>query len=192
MSEELKRCWNSSNPLYRNYHDEEWGVPTHDDKKFFEFLVLGGFQAGLTWELVLNKRQALRKAFNGFDPEKVASYSEKDRVRIINAPDVIRNKAKITAAINNACRFLEIQREFGSFDAFVWQFVRGKTIHNCYERLADLPSETIESRTLSKELKKKGFSFVGPIICYAFMQATGLVNDHITNCFRHNQIRATN
>ena len=189
MNTIVKRCWNTEKSLYNKYHDEEWGVPLHDDKKLFEFLILDGFQAGLSWWLILERRNALREAFDNFDPEKVAKYSSDDFSRLMNAPGVIRNKAKIFSAINNASQFLKVQAEFGSFDVFIWQFVEGKPIKNSFTSLLDIPTETEESRVMSKELKKRGFKFVGPTICYAFMQAAGLVNDHIVGCFRHEQIR---
>jgi DNA-3-methyladenine glycosylase I len=179
------RCWNVDKPLYIRYHDEEWGVPVHDDTKLFEFLILDGFQAGLSWWLILARREAFRAAFDGFDPEKVAKYTPADAERIIKAPGVVKNRAKIAAAINNAQQLLKVQKEFGSFDAFIWQFVKGKTIQNAFTKLSDLPAETEESRVMSKELKKRGFKFVGPTICYAFMQAAGLVNDHLVGCFRY-------
>jgi DNA-3-methyladenine glycosylase I len=188
-SEPLKRCWNTTNPLYIKYHDEEWGVPVHDDKVFFEFLALGGFQAGLTWELILKRREAFREAFNNFDPSIVAKYSDKDVLRLLTNPSIIRNKKKVKSAINNAQRFLEIQKKFGSFDNFVWSFVGGKTIHNSFEELSELPCESKEAIAMSKELQKRGFQFVGPKICYAFMEATGLINDHLKECFRYNQIK---
>jgi len=188
MSMNLRRCWETDNPLHIKYHDTEWGVPLHDDQRFFEFIVLGGFQAGLTWWLILQRRSDFRKEFDNFDPEKVAKYSTDDIERLMRASNLIHNKAKITAAIINAKHFLEVQKEFGSFDVFIWHFVQGKTITNSYTRLSDLPTETIESKCMSKELKKRGFQFVGPTICYAFMQATGLVNDHLTTCFRYNEL----
>jgi DNA-3-methyladenine glycosylase I len=189
MEMKLKRCWVTDHPLHIKYHDEEWGVPLHDEKKFFEFLVLGGFQAGLTWWLILERREAFRKAFDDFDPRKVADYTAADILRIMNRQGIIRNEAKISSAINNARVFLDIQREFGSFSNFIWQFVQEKAINNTFLKLADLPVETEESKIMSSELKKKGFKFVGPTICYAFMQATGLVNDHLVSCFRYDQIR---
>ena len=185
------RCWNVTDPLQVRYHDEEWGVPLHDDKKFFEFLVLGAFQAGLTWWLILRRRDAFRKAFDDFDPEKVARYTDSDIARIVGNPGVIRNRAKIASAVNNARCFLKVQSEFGSFDAFIWRFVGCKTMHNCYSSLSELPAETPESNAMSAELKRRCFKFVGPTICYAFMQATGLVNDHITSCFRYEQLKKT-
>jgi DNA-3-methyladenine glycosylase I len=184
----VKRCWNTEKPLYIKYHDEEWGVPLHDDKKLFEFLILDGFQAGLSWWLILEKRNALREAFDNFDPEEVAKYSPNDVNNIMNAPGVIRNKAKILSAVNNAQQFLKIKTEFGSFDVFIWQFVKGKTINNSFKSSSDIPAETEESKAMSRELKKGGFKFVGPTICYAFMQEAGLVNDHLVDCFRHEQV----
>jgi DNA-3-methyladenine glycosylase I len=189
MNATLKRCWTTEKPLYIRYHDEEWGVPLHDDKKLFEFLILDGFQAGLSWWLILERRNTLRKAFDNFDPEKVAKYSPDDVSRIMNAPGVIRNKAKISSAVNNARHFLKIQAEFGTFDVFIWQFVKGKPTNNNFTSFSDVPAETEESRAMSRELKRRGFKFVGPTICYAFMQAAGLVNDHLVWCFRHDQIR---
>jgi len=189
MSKKLSRCWSTDNPLYIRYHDEEWGVPVHDDRVLFEFLVLEGFQAGLTWELVLKRREALRKAFDGFNPKKIARYTEEDFTRLINNADIIRNRAKISAVINNAHRFEEIRKEYGSFDAFVWQFVNGGPIDHELKSFASLPSESEESRAMSVELKRRGFKFVGPTICYAFMQAVGLVNDHLIHCFRYGEIQ---
>jgi DNA-3-methyladenine glycosylase I len=189
MSSEVKRCWNTPEPLYVKYHDEEWGVPVHDDRRHFEFLILDGFQAGLSWWIILERREKLRKAFDGFDPEKVARYTQADLERLMNADGVIKNRAKIAAAVANAQAFLKIQREFGSFDAFVWKFTGGKTKHNAFSKLSEMPAETEESQAMSKELKAQGFKFVGPTICYAYMQAAGLVNDHLVCCFRHEQIR---
>ena len=190
MRKNLKRCWEGhDDPIHIAYHDQEWGVPLHDDKKIFEFLVLGGFQAGLTWWLILERREYFRKAFDCFDPQLIAKYSVKDIERLMETPKIIHNRQKILAAINNARCFIDIQIEFGSFDSFVWTFVEGKTIQNSFSRLDKLPTETKESRNLSEVLKKRGFQFVGPTICYAFMQATGLVNDHLVGCFRHKQIQ---
>jgi DNA-3-methyladenine glycosylase I len=189
MSKKLSRCWSTDNPLYIRYHDEEWGVPVHDDRVLFEFLVLEGFQAGLTWELVLKRREALRKAFDGFNPKKIARYTEEDFTRLINNPDIIRNRAKISAVINNAHRYEEVRKEYDSFDAFVWQFVNGGPIDHELKSFASLPSESDESRAMSAELKRRGFKFVGPTICYAFMQAVGLVNDHLIHCFRYGEIQ---
>jgi DNA-3-methyladenine glycosylase I len=189
MDKKLVRCWNTDNPLYVKYHDEEWGTPVHEDKTLFEFLVLEGFQAGLTWELILKRREALRDAFDNFDPAKIAEYMDADMKRLMNNPGVIRNGAKISAAINNARRSREIQRDSGTFDAFIWSFVRGRTINHSFREFSDLPSESEESRAMSRELKKRGFKFVGPTICYAFMQAVGMVNDHLVHCFRYDQIK---
>lgn len=191
MTSSLKRCWNTESPLYISYHDVEWGVPLHDDKKLFEFLILEGFQAGLSWSLILERRSAMRKAFDGFDPTKIAKYSENDISRLIEAPGVIKNKAKILATINNAERFLGVQAEFGTFDRFIWKFVGGKPINNKFTSFSQMPAETEQSKAMSKELKKRGFKFVGPTICYSFMQAVGLVNDHLVWCFRYNQVQNT-
>ena len=188
MKIELIRCWETNNPLYNKYHDEEWGVPIYDDRKLFEFLVLETFQAGLTWELILNRRESFRDAFDNFKPKTVASYSNRDINRLLNNSKIIRNKQKITSSINNALRVLEIRKEFGSFNNFIWSFVDGKTIHNNFVTLSDLPSQTKESLEMSKDMKRRGFKFVGPTICYAFMQAVGLVNDHLLNCFRNKEV----
>ena len=189
MKSDSTRCWNTKNPLYIKYHDEEWGVPIHDDSRLFEFLVLEGFQAGLTWELILKRRGALRNAFVDFDPDHIAKFTDIDVKKLLNNPKIIRNKAKILATINNARKFLEIQQKFGTFNFFIWRFVRGKQINHVFKSMAELPSETEESRNMSKELKKLGFKFVGPTICYAFMQAIGMVNDHLTSCFRYSEIQ---
>jgi DNA-3-methyladenine glycosylase I len=189
MKSKLKRCWNTDNPLYVKYHDEEWGVPVHYDRTLFEFLTLEGFQAGLTWELILKRREAMRKAFDNFNPRKIAGYNDEDVKRLMANPNVIRNRAKILATINNALRLKEVQKEFGSFDAFVWKFVQGKTLNNAFTDFSNMPAETEESKTMSKEMKKRGFKFVGPTICYAFMQAVGLVNDHLIDCFRYSEIK---
>jgi DNA-3-methyladenine glycosylase I len=188
MNTSPKRCWNVDKPLYIKYHDLEWGVPVHDDQKLFEFLVLDGFQAGLSWWLILERREAFRDAFDCFDPVKVAKYSAEDVERIMNAPGMVKNRAKISASINNAVQLLKVQKEFGSFDAFIWQFVEGKTIQNNFTELSELPAQTEESKAMSRELKLRGFKFVGPTICYAFMQAAGLVNDHLVGCFRYAQL----
>jgi DNA-3-methyladenine glycosylase I len=191
MNQKLKRCWNTDNPLYIKYHDEEWGVPLHEDNKLFEFLVLDGFQAGLSWLIILKKRDAFRRAFDDFDPEKVAKYTDKDVERLVNESAIVRNRSKILATVNNARCFLKVQREFSSFDTYIWQFVHGGAIQNSFAQLSDLPAESDESKDMSKDLKKRGFQFVGPTICYAFMQAAGLVNDHLVTCFRYNQIQKT-
>jgi DNA-3-methyladenine glycosylase I len=189
MTIEPKRCWNVDKPLYIRYHDEEWGVPVHDEQKLFEFLVLDGFQAGLSWWMILERREAFRAAFHGFDPSKVAKYTEKDFNRLMKAPGVVKNRAKISATITNAQQFLKIQKEFDSFDKFIWQFVDGKTIQNAFKDFSEMPAETEQARAMSRELKKRGFKFVGPTICYAFMQAAGLVNDHLVDCFRYTQLQ---
>ena len=189
MEKKPIRCWNTDNPLYVKYHDEEWGTPVHDDRTLFEFLTLEGFQAGLTWELILKRRVALRKAFDNFNPDKIARYVDEDVKRLMNDPGVIRNRAKILATINNAERFREVKKEFGSFDTFIWKFVQGRTINHALRDFSNLPPESEESRAMSRELKKRGFKFVGPTICYAFMQAVGMVNDHLIHCFRHDQIK---
>lgn len=188
MKKILVRCWKTSNPLYIKYHDEEWGVPVYGDRKLFEFLVLESFQAGLTWELILNRRDSFRVAFDNFEPKIVATYSDEEVNRLLGNAKIIRNKLKIRSSINNACRVLEIQTEFGSFSDFIWSFVGGKTIYNKFKDLTYLPSQTKESVEMSKEMKRRGFKFVGPTICYAFMQAVGLVNDHVLDCFRYKQI----
>ncbi len=185
------RCdWStmSSNPLMVQYHDKEWGVPVHDDRTLFEFLILEGAQAGLAWETVLNKRENYRKAFDRFDPAKIARYDESDVRRLLGNPGIIRNRLKIEATITNAKRFLETQKEFESFDRYVWRFVDGRPIKHAFKSLLEIPSKTLESDHLSKDLRKRGFRFVGSTICYAFMQAVGMVNDHTTNCFRYNDL----
>ena len=176
------------NALYERYHDTEWGVPVHRDRKIFEFLVLESAQAGLSWEIVLKKRDGYRKAFAGFDPKKVARFGARDAGRLLRDPGIIRNRAKITAAINNARRFLEVRSEFGSFSRYVWQFVGGKPTNYRRRRLADLPETTQEAERLSTDLKKRGFQFLGPKIIYAHMQATGMVNDHLVSCFRNRSV----
>jgi DNA-3-methyladenine glycosylase I len=189
MDSMLKRCWGTTNPLYLKYHDEEWGVPVHDDRKLFEFLVLDSFQAGLTWLLILQRRDSFRIAFDNFNPEKISKYTSRDVERLMETPNIVRNQLKIKAAINNAEKFLEVKKELGSFNDYVWGFVNGKTIHNSFATLEDLPAETEASRVMSQDMKKRGFKFVGPTICYAFMQAAGLVNDHLQFCFRYKQIK---
>jgi DNA-3-methyladenine glycosylase I len=185
-----KRCnWSTSNELMIKYHDEEWGVPLHDDKKLFEFFVLEGFQAGLSWQIVLNKREAFRKAFDHFDPEIVAAYGEKKIEELINDATIIRNKMKIVACVNNAQRFIEIQKEFGSFDKYIWQFVDYKPVVNSFSDLKNLPAKTELSDKISADLKKRGFKFVGSTVIYAHMQATGMVNDHMVYCYRYNEVQ---
>ena len=184
-----KRCeWAGSDPLYIEYHDNEWGVPVHDDRKIFEMLVLEGAQAGLNWLTVLRKRENYRKAFDNFDPRKVAQYDSKKLQELLANEGIIRNKLKIHSAIQNARAFLEVQKEFGSFDAYIWQFVGGRPIRNSWKSLSELPAQTAESEAMSKDLKRRGFGFVGPTICYAHMQATGMVNDHVVTCFRYKEV----
>ena len=191
MNKDVERCWNTTEPLYVNYHDVEWGVPVHDDKRHFEFLILDGFQAGLSWWIILQRREKLRRAFDFFDPKKIANYTTVDIDRLMSAEGMIKNKAKIVAAIINAKAFLKIQNECGSFDVFIWQLVGGKTKQNAFTEISQLPAETEDSKAMSQELKKRGFKFVGPTICYAYMQAAGLVNDHLVRCFRYKQLQKT-
>lgn len=180
-----KCAWASSDPLYQKYHDEEWGVPVHDDRKLFEMLILEGAQAGLSWITILRKRENYRKAFNNFDAKKIAKYDSKKVKELLQNEGIVRNKLKIAAAIQNAKCFLEIQKEFGSFDKYIWQFVNGKQITNKWKSLKEIPAKTKESDAMGKDLKKRGFKFVGSTICYAFMQAVGMVNDHTVDCFRY-------
>ena len=180
------RCqWAGNDPLYQKYHDEEWGIPVHDDRKLFEMLILEGAQAGLSWITILRKRENYRKAFNNFDVKKIANYDSKKVKQLLENEGIIRNKLKINAAIINAKLFLDVQKEFGSFDKYIWQFVNGKPIINKWKDLKGLPAKTEESDAMSKDLKKRGFKFVGSTICYAFMQAVGMVNDHTIDCFRY-------
>ena len=172
----------------REYHDKEWGVPVHSDRKHFEFLVLEGAQAGLSWSTILKRREGYRKAFANFDPKKVAKFTKRDVNRLLKDPGIIRNKLKVTSAINNAQRFLEIQQEFGSFDKYIWQFVGGQPIKNKWTKMSQLPAVTEESKALSRDLKKRVFTFVGPTIIYAHMQAVGMVNDHVVGCFRYKEV----
>ena len=185
----MKRCaWCGNDELYIKYHDEEWGVPVFDDRKQFEFLVLESAQAGLSWLTILKKRENYRKAYEGFDPVKVARFDERKVEELINFDGVIRNERKIRASINNAKRFLEIQKEFGSFSNYIWRFVDYKPIINSWKSISELPAKTKLSEEISKDLRNRGFEFLGPIIIYSHMQATGLVNDHIVDCFRYKQI----
>jgi DNA-3-methyladenine glycosylase I len=183
MSTEATRCgWAGSDPLYVRYHDEEWGVPVHDDRRLFEMLILEGAQAGLSWITILRKRQAYRRAFDRFDPKKVARYDARRRRALMNDAGIVRNQLKIDAAVTNARAFLDVQREFGSFDAYIWRFVEGQPIVNRPATLKDIPASTPESDAMSKDLKRRGFRFVGSTICYAFMQAVGMVDDHVVSC----------
>ncbi len=185
----MKRCgWAGSDPLYVAYHDEEWGVPVHDDGTMFEFLILEGFQAGLSWLTILRKREAFRLAFAGFDVARVARFDRRKLERLLQNPGIVRNRLKVEAAKKNARAFLDVQREFGSFSAYVWAFVGGRPKKNRWKTLAEVPATTPESDAMSKGLKQRGFSFVGSTICYAHMQAVGVVNDHLTGCFRYRQV----
>lgn len=184
-----RRCeWCGDDPLYVAYHDEEWGVPVHDDRRLFEMLILEGAQAGLSWSTILKKRENYRKAFNRFDARKIAKYDKAKIARLLADPGIVRNRLKIAATVQNARAFLQVQKEFGSFDRYLWQFVGGKPKQNRWKSLKEIPAKTAESDAMSKDLKKRGFSFVGSTICYAFMQAVGMVNDHITTCFRHRKV----
>jgi DNA-3-methyladenine glycosylase I len=184
----MKRCeWANGSPAEAQYHDQEWGVPLHDDRLLFEFLILEGAQAGLSWSTILKKRENYRNAFDDFNIQKVANYSEAKVQSLLQYNGFVRNKLKINAAINNAQRVMEIQAEHGSFDAYIWSFVGGKPIKNQWQKHADIPANTTESDVMSKSLKQKGFKFIGTTICYAFMQATGMVNDHVVSCFRHTE-----
>lgn len=183
------RCgWSEGDPIYVTYHDLEWGVPVHDDKKLFEFLILEGAQAGLSWLTILKRRSGYRKAFAGFNAEKVARFTSKDVTRLLQDEGIIRNRLKVGAAISNAKTFLKVQEEFGSFDAYSWQFVDGKQKVNKWKRLGQIPATSKESDAFSKDLKARGFKFVGSTIIYAHMQAVGMVNDHLVTCFRHDQV----
>jgi DNA-3-methyladenine glycosylase I len=185
----LKRCeWCQKDDLYRDYHDREWGVPVHDDRLLFEFLILEGAQAGLSWLTVLRKREAYRQAFDQFNPQAVACYGEEKIEELLNNPNLIRNKLKIGSAVINARAFIKVQEEFGSFDRYIWQFTEGKTIQNHFHSLSEIPAETEISRQISKDLRKRGFNFVGPTIIYSHMQATGMVNDHLVDCFRYAEL----
>lgn len=190
MSDSKKRCgWVSGkNQEYIQYHDKEWGVPVFDDYKQFEFLILEGAQAGLSWETILKRRDGYRKAFSNFNPEKVAAYDEQKILELINNPEIIRNKLKIRSAVKNAKLFLEIQKDFGSFSKYIWKFVGQKPIKNSWDNSDKIPTTSKEAIALSEDLKSRGFSFVGPTIIYAHMQATGMVNDHAKDCFRYNEI----
>ena len=185
----IVRCpWVGDDPLYQKYHDEEWGVPVHDDRVLFEFLILEGAQAGLSWSTILKKREGYRSNFADFDPEVVARFTEERQQEILTDPGIVRNRLKVQAAVENARQFLKVQEEFGSFAAYVWQFVDAKPIQNAFKTISDYPATTPESDRLSKDLKARGFKFVGSTICYAFMQAVGMVNDHTVTCFRYQPV----
>lgn len=189
MATVVKRCdWSVKDPLYIRYHDEEWGVPVHDDKKIFEFLTLEGAQAGLSWFTVLKKRENYREAFDGFDPKKVSKYGSRKVDELLGNAGIIRNRLKINSTVSNAKAFVEVQKEFGSFDSYIWQFVNGKTKKNRWTSMKQIPATSAESDAMSRDLVKRGFKFVGSTICYSHMQATGMVNDHMVSCFRYNQL----
>ena len=186
----MKKCaWALSSESEEIYHDQEWGVPVHDDRLLFEFLILEGAQAGLSWSTILNKRAGFRKAFDHFNADKMALYDDEKIQLLLNNPEIIRNKLKVNAAISNARAFLKIQLKYGSFDTYIWQFVEGKTIQNHWQQFNQVPVSTHQSEQMSKSLKLNGFKFVGATICYAYMQAVGMVNDHTVDCFRHQQIK---
>ena len=183
-----RRCeWAGSDPLYQRYHDTEWGIPQHDDRRLFEMLLLEGAQAGLAWITVLRKREGYRAAFDGFDPAAVARYTRRRMAGLLSNPAIVRHRLKIESAVSNAQAFLDVQAEYGSFNTYIWQFVDGRPRRNRWKLMAEIPAETDESRAMSTALKRRGFRFVGPTICYAFMQATGMVNDHVVGCFRHHE-----
>jgi DNA-3-methyladenine glycosylase I len=185
----IVRCpWVGDDPLYQSYHDEEWGVPVRDDRVLFEFLILEGAQAGLSWSTILKKREGYRSNFAGFDPEAVARFTTKRQEKILTDPGIVRNRLKVQSAVTNARQFLAVQEEFGSFASYLWQFVGGVPIQNTFRTLSDYPATTPESDRLSKDLKRRGFKFVGSTICYAFMQAVGMVNDHTVDCFRYRPV----
>jgi len=185
----MKRCeWTGEDALYIAYHDTEWGVPLHDDIKLFEMLILEGTQAGLSWLTILKRRETYRAAYEGFDPVRLARWDQKKIESLLKDPGIIRNRLKVEAARSNALAFLQVVKEFDSFDAFIWSFVKGKPIQNSWTSLKKIPANTPESDTMSRELKKRGFKFVGPTICYAFMQAVGMVNDHTVDCFRYKEL----
>jgi len=185
-----KRCdWSGTEPIYVDYHDKEWGVPVHDDRMHFEMIILDGAQAGLSWITILKRRDSYREAFDNFDAVKVSRYNDKKVEKLLTNPGIIRNRLKVNSSVKNAQAFLKIQKEFGSFDDYIWQFVNHKTIQSKWKKMSELPAKTAESDTMSKDLKKRGFSFVGSTICYAYMQAAGMINDHITNCFRYKEVK---
>ena len=189
MSSRQRCTWCAGSDLQTAYHDREWGVPVHDDRKLFEFLVLEGAQAGLSWDTILKKRENYRRAFAGFDPRKVARFDRAKRAALMKNPGIVRNRLKIESAVTNAQAFLAVQREFGSFDRYVWRFVGGKPLRNRRRTVKDVPASTPESDAMSRNLKQRGFRFVGSTICYAFMQATGMVDDHLVSCYRHRRPR---
>jgi DNA-3-methyladenine glycosylase I len=188
-SADLNRCAWAKGEIYEAYHDQEWGVPLHDDRLLFEFIILDGAQAGLSWLTILKKRENYRRAFDHFDAAKIARYTERKIEKLLADPGIVRNRLKVNAAVTNARAFLAVQKEFGSFDAYIWQFVGGRPIQNAWSSLQQIPARTEESDAMSRDLIKRGFKFAGSTICYAFMQAAGMVNDHMTGCFRHAQVR---
>jgi|SRR6266849_539457 len=185
----MNRCPWAKNELYVDYHDKEWGMPMHDDRLLFEFLILEGAQAGLSWEIILRKRQNYREAFHQFQPHIIAKYDRKKRRSLLSNPGIVRNALKIDAAIQNAKAFLDVQHEFGTFDRYIWEFVGHQPKQNAWKSIKEVPNKTPESDAMSKDLKKRGFKFVGSTICYAFMQAVGMVNDHLVDCFRHGELK---
>jgi len=189
MADDLVRCpWAGSDPAMRAYHDREWGVPAHDDRHLYEMLILEGAQAGLSWQTILNKRDGYRKAFAGFDPARVARFDEARIERLLHDPGIVRNRLKVRAAVTNARATLAVQRQEGSLDRLLWSFVGGRPRVNHHRRGGSIPAETPASQAMSRDLKRRGFAFVGPTVCYAFMQATGMVNDHLVSCFRYTQV----
>jgi len=185
----MTRCeWGNTSAQYQHYHDEEWGVPVHDDTILFEFLILEGAQAGLSWATILKKRPGYREAFDQFDAEKISKYSESKIEELLQNPNIVRNRLKVNSTVLNANLFLDIQKEFGSFEKYIWQFTDEKIIQNSFKKMTDIPVSTPESDAMSKDLKKRGFKFIGTTICYAFMQATGMVNDHMVSCFRYEEL----
>lgn len=188
-SNDIVRCaWAGNDPLYQSYHDLEWGTPLHDDRLLFEFLILEGAQAGLSWITILRKREAYRRAFAGFDPAVVASFDDAKVAELLANPGIVRNRLKVASAVGNARALLAVQEEFGSFDAYLWRFVDGRPVRNAWSRVTDVPARTPLSDNISRDLKSRGFNFIGSTICYAFMQAAGMVNDHTTNCFRWKEL----
>ena len=189
----MNRCeWANRNEFEQSYHDNEWGVAIHDDRSLFEFLVLEGAQAGLSWSTILRKRKGYRKAFDNFDARKISQYSENDVSRLLVNSEIVRNRLKINATITNAMALLQVQEQFGSFDHYIWRFVNGRPIQNSWEKMTDIPSSTPESEAMSKDLQKRGFKFVGTTICYAFIQAVRMVNDHVVGCFRYEELKQAN
>lgn len=186
----MKRCDWVSGDIHIKYHDTEWGTPLHNDQKLFEFLILDAMQSGLSWRIILNKRKSFQKAFDKFEAKKISKYDERDIQRLLTDEGIIRNRRKIESTINNAKRFLEIKREFGNFDKYVWSFVNGKIIHNRFKNWQEIPATSKESESMSRDMKSRGFTFVGPTVCYAFMQTIGMVNDHIVGCFRRKELQS--